>query len=240
MWTRRGGRPSAARFVAGLLSVILLLGVSATAAFATQPPDTCDDNVFKQVLAHQHANEGNHKGIRGMVQFYTSTDACARVSSIFGYISDSRFVEYGWNLGYDCFQHYHTNPVRFIAWETALQGFHCITIAESVGQHQLKLQDQNEDTVWTPSLDGTAESGYKMDVNFSQAIMITNAERHNNNDSNTAHFWALEAFTVGSCCYANFDDLRLFCDTDGAWKFDKVTNTEHFVSSSSTSNSCPG
>ena len=162
------------------------------------------------------------------------------MSSIFAYQSSTRFVEYGWNLGYDCHGFYHTNPVRFVAWQTSSQNYHCITIAESVGNHQLKLQDENADTVWTPYLDGTAEgSSYQMDVDFLQATVLTNAERHNNNDSNAAHFWSLQAFTVGSCCYANFDDLRLFCDKDSAWKFDKTSNTEHYVTASTAANSCP-
>ncbi len=127
-----------------------------------------------------------------------------------------------------------------MAWQVPTQSFRCLTITESVGAHQLKLQDQNGDTVWTPYLDGTAENaGFEMDVNFTQGIMLTNAERHNNNDTNQAHFWSLQAFTVGSCCFANFDDLRLFCDTDGAWKFDKVSNTEHNVVASTAANSCP-
>jgi hypothetical protein len=231
-------RSTLGSFLAGaLLGLVLVAFLPATAALA-QPPITCD-TFIKNVLAHQHANEGNHKGISSTVNFYVQTDACARVSSLMGYISNTRFVEYGWNVGYDCQHFYHTTPVTFVAWETANIGFHCVTISEQSTTHSLKLQDENGDTVWTAYFDG-AQQSQTMDVNFTQGTMITNAERHNSSDVATAHFSVLKVLSVGSCCYASMDDLRLYCDTDNGFKFDKVSNTEHNVIASTTTNTCPG
>lgn len=103
-----------------------------------------------------------------------------------------------------------------------------LTTSEQSTTHSMKLQDENGDTVWTAYFDG-AQQSQTMDVNFTQGTMITNAERHNSSDVPTAHFSVLKVLSV-----------RLYCDTDNGFKFDKVSNTEHNVIASTTTNTCPG
>jgi hypothetical protein len=232
------GSRQAASFLAGVLLGLWLIVLTASPAMASQPPSSCD-NTLLYVAGHQHANEGNHKGILANVQFYTTPlNACARVSSVLAHVTNHRLVEVGWNLGYDCQGFYHATPVIFIYWETQTLGPNCHTEGENSGFHELKVQDQNADTVWTAYVDGASIST-QMDVNFIQGTMLTNGERHNSSDVSASRFWNLKAFTVGSCCYAPFDDLKLWCDTYSSFKFNKVSNTENTVVSGSTSNSCP-
>lgn len=215
-----------------------ILGASVLRASAS-PPESCI-SPKKNVEATQHTQGGNHQGVKADTWFASANNDCDRVTSL-AVFNGSGLVEWGWTLGWmpgACGDVYVTSPTTFYTWQPIGGSFHCARVAGN-GQgtfFTLMLKDENSDTTWSVSKDGTQVG--TLNVNFDRGTLLTNAERHSTGDSAFAHFKNLKFQVAGSSTFNDFSALQLYCDTDDAYEFSKTSNTEHKVQAGSGSG-CP-
>jgi hypothetical protein len=213
----------------------ILLSAPASSA---QPPSTCID--FRDNVEGTDASQqGNHQGIFTTMAFFGGSNDCIRVSSI-AVRNGTGEVELGWVLGYHpsnnnpysgpgaCAGQYFANPQVFEVWTPIGGGYHCRNLGqESTGLHNVKLYDNNSDTVWS-----MAEGGSILDavnVNFDHGLAVTNGERHNSSDTSRAHFTDLQKQISGDTTWYPFTISVEEYDSDSSFHWHKDSQTETWV-----------
>jgi hypothetical protein len=222
--------------------VVVLVGsclfVAITPASA-RPPFDCVFAVKHNVEGTDAAQLGNHQGILTSMAFFDGNNDCFRVSSI-GVVNGTGQVELGWVLGWHpnagnlytgpgacADSDYFAHPQVFDVWIPIGGGYHCRNLGlETTGYHNVKLYDNNGDTVWS-----FAEGGSILDsanVNFDRGDAATNGERHNGSDTAKAHFKALQKQVAGQTTWFDFTTSQQYFDDDPAfhWHRDSDTETE--------------
>lgn len=233
----------------GLLGVLFVLSLVALAPpAAAAPPVTC--NVTRRnVLATQGTQSGNHQGLRSTVWHAGSSSSnCARVSAL-SVVNGNGFVEWlwvqGWIFGEDAdgvcgtTSQYSSKPYRLAFWVPTTGGSHCrkegaIPDSDLSSFINLRLQDGNQDTVWSYYI-GDPPSVGSMEVDFNRGNVRTNGERHNLNDFGFAHFKALQWMVSGNTTWFDFTDLDPAGDNDPDWNCIMVSQKNQKVDNIATS-----
>jgi len=109
---------------------------------------------------------------------------------------------------------YHVNPERFALWKSVNGPPHCRPESEMAnGDWSINLKDQNSDTTWSYSFEGTQLD--TMNVNFDRGTLQTNSERSSTSDKARAHFNNLQFQVAGTSTWYTFTDLRQSADDMG-------------------------
>lgn len=92
-----------------------------------------------------------------------------------------------------------------------------------------KIQNSNANNYWSVDYEGSSLQSVHATFNFAPSF-VTNAEKHDDQDSLYSHFHGLSVCTVtGTCTYHNPGGFRAGENTTGNWVWCKIDNTEHFV-----------
>lgn len=77
-------------------------------------------------------------------------------------------------------------------------------------------------------------------MNFKRGVALTNGEREYQDATAWAHFKSLQYLNNQvPPQWTSFQDLRLWCDTDYDFFFDKVSDTDQLVSRGGNTINCP-
>jgi len=219
--------------VSGALTFLLLVAPWGSPDAGAHPGSNCIDT-DEHVQATNETQVGNHQGVKSLVLFGIGDNDCVRVSSL-NVVNSNGWVEWGWNLGWTfggvCGEddQYWVNPERFVTWKPINGSFHCrLEDWVTNGHWTLTLRDQNSDTEWGYTFEGTQLD--TMNVNFDRGKILTNSERSSSSDRGRAHFENLKFQIAGTTTWYDFVALdQVADDMLDNWNCIRVSDTNQKV-----------
>lgn len=194
---RRSRFPKGVLFVLAVAVVVgALLGGVLRLAWpqAARAAGTCNSNP----IHNTQTEDGSHRGVRSAnmtVEDYSVP--CESVDSV-GVAHGVGFMEIGvqniGSLAADCNGNHVSYPEFFLYYQTltGADGGCCAPCAQTVvpwAKEGFATADQNEDGNWTFWHNGNVVNDpYGASIPFSTGLTITNAERHDSDDSSWGHF----------------------------------------------------